>query len=125
MPWYIDDTRIFVTKKNESHKHIIARLQPVGTGTVHQSFGYENRIYKINAYVVGNGNVSELGGKVRDGQTHSFNGTFPGYSFDIDVLVSTMNAEQTNATYQTIDTTQECDAVVWVVDFELFLETDA
>jgi len=71
--WELDSVRTFVTKFSTGDQQIVARLQPLSGASVHQFFGYESPVLKINAFVVGNTDRDAIRSKVRDGTTHALN----------------------------------------------------
>ncbi len=58
--WSYAGYRIFVQEYQAGHKQIIPRLNPIGAGTILQIFGYDERITKVNAYVVGYSDMTQL-----------------------------------------------------------------
>lgn len=117
MAWYLDTTRIFVQDEDSEYKQIIPRLQPVAGGTVHQIFGYETEIKRLNALVVGSGDLFDLTVMTTDGSYHTL--TTPeevisGY------LVSAVKSKRQKATLQTIRPDLDCETPIWLVDIELF-----
>jgi len=53
MAWSLDGIRTFVNESKEEAGQIVPRLQPLGGGTVLQTFGYESDVRTIQAIVVG------------------------------------------------------------------------
>jgi hypothetical protein len=51
--WSLSGIRTFVGESKEDAGQIVPRLQPLGGGTVLQTFGYESDIRVIQAIVVG------------------------------------------------------------------------
>jgi hypothetical protein len=118
MAWYVDTVRIFVQDEIETAKQIIARLQPLGGGTVHHVFGYEDKVYKVTGFVVGSGEILTLEGYTQDGVTHTFSTPYYG---NLVTYVNNVQAKPMNVICQTFDTTQPEDAPVYTVDVELLL----
>ena len=116
MAWYLDTIRIFVTDETENAKQIIARLQPLGGGTVHHIFGYEDDVYKLTSYVVGSGEKDILKSYAKDGDEHNlttpFDGIFP-------VLVNNVQVKMINTICQTLDSTKDETEPVYIVELEL------
>jgi hypothetical protein len=69
--WYIDNIRIIVTDLDEEDKSIVAKLNPLGGGTVHQYWGWEETGIGVKAYVVGKTDRDALAALERDGTTHN------------------------------------------------------
>ena len=116
MTWYLDSIRIFVTEEVESTKQIVARLQPLGGGTVHHIFGYEDDIYKLTAYVVGSGEKNTLKGYAQDGNEHNLTTPYDGI---LSLLVNNVQARMTNIICQSLDVTKDETAPVYIVELEL------
>ena len=119
MPWLLDDTRIFVVDQSTDDKQIIARLQPVASGSVYHVFGWESQIRKLKCYVVSGGNVLDLRGMVKDGIVHTLTSPWDA----VDYYVGSVNGKQLHSVCQTFDTTKPTDDVVWELDLELFKES--
>lgn len=120
MTWTLDNTRIFVDEKSSEHKQIIARLQPLMGGTIHHVFGYEDWIFKIRAYVVGNSDLAHLLGLVETGETCVFSGPYG----QADVYVNSISVKDQKSIYQTLRSDLDCDSPVYIIDMELYREED-
>lgn len=116
--WTLNGIRIFVQEFPESTKQIIARLQPVNAGTVHQTFGYEKKIINLSAIAVGETDKDAL---------HSYTTTGLGYDLVTpwgtvsDVYVSTVSSSPRITISQTLRTDLDCDATVYDVSIELYV----
>lgn len=113
--WYIDTTRIFVSDNNAETGTIIARLQPVVSGTVLQVFGYEKPIVKLKGVLVGTVDEEAIKGYGKDGAVHTISGPHGMKNY----YVSKVNTSQTFSVKQTIR--QDLDKTDPVYDFELEL----
>ena len=58
--WTLNNIRIFVQGYSSNNKALIARLNPVGAGTVLHFFGYDELIVKIKGTVVGNTDTTSI-----------------------------------------------------------------
>jgi hypothetical protein len=117
--WSYAGHRIYVQEYQSGHKQIIPRLNPIGDGTILQIFGYDERILKVNAYVVGFDNMTQIRLLTTSGISFDLatpsEGTYPYYCNDVqDRMVKTV--------CQTIDPTQPEDAPVYLVDLELYYD---
>ena len=117
--WSYAGHRIFVQEYTSGHKQIIPRLNPIGAGTILQIFGYDERILKVNAYVVGWDNMTALRLLTTSGISFDLvtpeEGTYPYYCNDVqDKMVKTI--------CQTIRPDLAEDSPVYLVDMELYLD---
>ncbi len=115
--WTYGNIRIYVQDFDESAKAIIARLQPLGGGTVLHHFGYEDQIYKVSSYVVGIANKNALVAFAQDQTAHDL---LTPYITISGLYANNVSAKLTPFAYQTIDETQACETPVWKVDLELY-----
>ena len=117
--WTYAGIRIFVQDIQSGHKQIIPRLNPIGGGTVLQIFGYDERITKINAYVVGYTDMTQLRLLTTSGVAfdlvHPEEGTYAYYCNDVqDKIVPSV--------CQTLRTDLPSDSPVYQVDLELYYD---
>lgn len=115
--WTYGSIRIYVQDFDEGAKAIIARLQPLGGGTVLHHFGYEDQIYKVAALVVGSTNKDALIAFAQDQAAHDLVTPFTTVS---GLYANSVSAKLTPTAYQTIDEAQDCYAPVYRVDMELY-----
>ena len=113
--WYIDTTRIFVSDNDEETGTIIARLQPIVSGTVLQVFGYEKPIVKLKGIIVGSGDQNTLKGYGRDGSLHTISGPYGATNY----YVAKVSTSQMMSVKQTVR--QDLDETAPVYQFELEL----
>ena len=116
MAWYIDTTRIFVQGNDESVGQVIARLQPVASGTVLQVFGHETPTVKLKGIIVGSGDKSALKGYSIDGTTHTISGPYGMRDF----YVSNMRIAQMMSIKQTVRTDLAENSPVYNFEMELY-----
>jgi len=114
--WYIDTTRIFVSDSDEETGTIIARLQPIASGTVLQVFGYENPMVKLKGVLVGTTDKVALEGYGRDGILHTISGPY-GMR---DYYVSKVSTSQMMSVKQTVRQDLASDSPVYKFDIELY-----
>ena len=120
MAWYLDSTRIFIQEFATNDKQIVARLQPLSGGTIHQIFGYESPVIKVKGYVVGYADRDDIRGMARDAGTHIlYFGATPSWS---DLIVSNVSANRLNWICQTIRPDLPTDTEVYDVELELYYD---
>lgn len=112
--WTYNSNRIYVTELSGSLKQIIARLQPFGGGTVKQTFGWEDEVLKVRAYVVGDTILNALKALVETGTAYELLGNSVDYG---DFYLSNLNWSRVPAIWQTI--TADCTAPLYNVELEL------
>lgn len=110
--------RLYVQEIDNSAQNVIARLQPLYGYTIRQDFGRESPIIKVKAKVVGNTAKDAVYTKfvnkaicVLSGYTH--------YYHD-NLVIKSYNEQADEASYQTIDTTQDCYTPVYTLSLELY-----
>lgn len=119
MAWYLDSTRLFVQEHEETDSQIIPRLQPLSGGTVLQIFGYESKVVKLSAIIVGNTDRDALRGFAKDGGTHTLD--FPDDTDD-DFLIKSVVFRRVHCICQTLRPDLDEDAPVYEVSLELYQE---
>ena len=120
MQWFFDSTKIFPQTYNIDKKQIIARLNPLGGGTVLHFFGYENETIKMTVMLAGETNLGVLLAAAEDGAGHYIIESGTGVSIT-SVYVNNITANRLPVIYQTFDPSEDCDAVVYSVDMELYM----
>jgi len=118
MDWSIGGIRIFVTDGNEEAGQIVAKLQPLSSGTIYQIFGYETPTRKLSCYIVGEDNKELL-----------MNLTTSGTTFELqspegvlgDFIVEKVNVPRVQCVKQTIDLRGDltCESPVFRGDITL------
>lgn len=116
MAWTLDGIRIFVQKKNDDDKQVVAVLQPLNGGSVFQYFGYENESIKINGLIVGDTDKAALKALTRGGSTF----TLIGPTGDLgDFVVKEVQFDEQLTISQTIRPDLPCDSPVYAVTIDL------
>ena len=115
--WSYAGVRIFVQEIATGVKQIIPRLNPIGAGTILQIFGYDEGIRKVNAYVVGWGDISILRSLTTSGISFDLatpqEGTYPFFCNDVqDKMIKTI--------CQTLRPDLPEESPVYLVDLELY-----
>lgn len=119
MSWHLDTIRIFVQEIETGVENIIARLQPLGGGTVLHKFGHDSLIVNVTAIVVGYVDL----GALRD-MTESSN-SFTLYKDGTplnDYFVHKVNSKIIPTICQTLRPDLSEDAEVYNVSLELYLD---
>jgi hypothetical protein len=119
MAWVIDTVRIFVQETNDSGKEIIARLQPIASGTVNQYFGWESPIVKVSAIVVGYTDHDAIVEMSKTGLTYMFSGA--GINFG-NFPVNSYSFKRRNVVCQTIRPDLPTTSPVFDATIELYVE---
>lgn len=116
MAWYIDTTRIFVQGNDEDVGTVIARLQPVASGTVLQIFGHETPIVKLKGVIVGSGDKSALKAYGIDGDAHTISGPYGARDF----YVASIRVNQVMTISQTVRQDLPENAPFYNFEMELY-----
>jgi hypothetical protein len=96
------------------------RLQPIGGGSVLQSFGYDSTVRNVTAIVVGDTIEQAIEAFSKDGgSSHAL--VSPEGSLG-SWVVKDYNSNRTESTCQTIDISQPEDAPVYDVEMTLWRE---
>ena len=116
--WSYGGVQLIVIDRVMDNDQIIARLNPVGGGTVLQYFGDNDRIEKITAYVVGVTDVALLQSYTTSGVPFTYvtplGSSISGYS------LKHVSIKQLNSICQTIRPDLAEDSPVFSVDLELY-----
>lgn len=115
--WTYNSVRIFVQDYGLNDKNIIARLQPLASGTVYQHFGYEHPIENITAYVVGNDDLYDLRMAAK---THLSYELVTPYGSAGNMFLNNLNSKLQKGTCQTLRPDLAETAPVFIVDMELY-----
>ncbi len=115
--WLINSVRLYVQQLEDGEGEIIPRLQPLNNRTQLQFFGREAPVIKVQAKVVGSGNLESIRTLSRN-QTEC---TLAGYDFSYaNLYIKGFNYQIDPAALQTIDTTQDCETPVYTLTMELY-----
>lgn len=120
--WYYNNIRIFIEDMPERTGSVIARLQPLTGGSIHQSFGWESSVLSFKGYIVGETDYAALKISSRDGNTHPLVYIDPPASgIDLgDFYLHNVVISRTKAVWQSLRTDLECDAPVYAVEGEFY-----
>jgi hypothetical protein len=121
MAWTLNGTRFYVQELNGDSSQIMPRLQPLSGGTIIQIFGYESEVNNINAIVVGVADKDALMALRKTGIAYELvspEGSFGDYYVKKAAFRRIPNVCQTMRP----DLAEDCE--VYIMDFELFPESD-
>lgn len=117
--WELGGRRIFVTDIGSDFKQIIARLQPLGGGTIHHVFGYEDPIRKLKCFVVGSTDMAAVESFTTSGTSFMLNSPYGDLG---DYLVNSVGHTMMNTICQTLRPDLPDTSPVYSVDLELYQE---
>ena len=116
--WTYGNVRLYVQEMKTEDEQLIARLNPLGGGTVTQVFGYDELIVNIDAYIVGLVDEALLRSYVTSGISFDF---FTPYGINgYPYLLKNVNTTLTKSICQTLRTDLDEDSPVYVVNLELW-----
>jgi hypothetical protein len=119
MAWVLDSTRVFVQEINDSGKEIIARLQPIASGTVNQTFGWESPTWKVSAIVVGYIDHDTIMNMTKTGLKYMFSGA--GVDFG-DFYVNSVSFKRRNVYCQTLRQDLPSTTPTYDLTLELYVD---
>jgi len=115
--WTLGGVRIFVQDHDEKFAQIIARLNPLASGTILQIFGYDHIISNINGYIVGPADRVSLLQYDRSGNTY----TLSGYGINWgSFYVNSVQLSLVKSNCQTLRPDLPEDSMVTMANIELF-----
>lgn len=117
MAWSLDGIRTFVGESKEDAGQIVPRLQPLGGGTVLQTFGYESDIRTIKAIVVGDDDKNGLKDLRKTGGSYTLMSPWGSLGSFIVKKVTVMGIK---CICQTLRPDLPEDAPVYEVEIELY-----
>jgi hypothetical protein len=125
MGWYLDTTRIFLTDALEEDKASIARLNPLGGGTIHHYWGWEEPTLKLKAYVVGTTDKNAISDMRKGGDLHNLIGS--GFSnsewnWNLPGYVQNVSWDISKSIAQTLRPDLPCNSIVFIADIEFYVE---
>lgn len=115
--WTLGNVRIFVQKLNDSDPQTIARLGPVGGGTIIHIFGYEDEISKVNGIIVGLTDKAALKAMAKDAAYHTLETPYGTWG---DYLVKSVSFELKSVICQKLRSDLPENSPVFDVELELY-----
>lgn len=119
MTWTYNNIRLFVQSFSLNDKNIIARLQPLSRGTVHQHFGNESPICNITAYVVGNTDDYDLRQLAKSNTSYEL---VTPWGSGGDLFLNNIVSKLERSVCQTLRPDLDEDSPVYLVDMELYTD---
>ena len=116
---YYNNIGITVVGLKEADEQIIAKLQPINAGTVHQAFGWMNESLVLQCLIVGTEDRDSLKLLINDGTAYTLSGA--GISFG-DYFLEKANFEWTTTWKQTFRTDKSTEDLVFKCSLELSKE---
>lgn len=114
--WTYNSIQITTIDLKEQNEQTLAKLQPVNTGTVYQSFGYINETLVLQGYVLGTTDRDSLKALANDGTAHALawtNGTIGNY------YLEKLTVQWVTAYRQTFRTDKSATELIFKVSLEL------
>ena len=125
MSWTLGGTRIFVEELSSDVAQIIARIQPLSAGTIHHTFGYETKIYKLKVIVVGPIDLAAVEAMTTTGSMYALlenDESTGGISLDFgDFYVKRVSIRRLSVIKQTIRPDLDCYDPLFEAEVELYL----
>ena len=119
MNWELGGVRIFTQDLKDEDDNIIARLNPLGGGTILHFFGYDDQITKVSAYIVGLTDKAALKAMAEDTSSYTLNTPYGTWG---DFYVKHVTFALQNIICQTLRPDLDEDAPVFKVDIDLYIE---
>ena len=119
--WTLNSIRIFVQEHTGDGSQIIPRLQPLAGETVLQFFGYESEVHGINAIVVGDTDLNSLKALRKSSTAYELQSPEGDRG---DFYVKKVSYKRIPNICQTLRTDLAEDAPMYIVDLELYPESD-
>jgi hypothetical protein len=117
MTWTLGSVTIIPQSIDDDFDQTIARLQPLASGTIYHTFGYEFDIKKVSVYIVSTADRLALINYNRDAAVHAlYNDAY----FWGNYYVKHLAFKYEPIAYQTIRPDLPCDSPVYTVDIELY-----
>ena len=117
MTWTLGPTRIFVQGFDDDIVQIIARLTPLASGTILQTFGWEDLVKSLQCVIVGGEDKVALIDMSRSGSPYTLSGL--DFSWR-DYYIKSIKFKTRPSARQTIRQDLDLDAAVYDVNLELY-----
>ena len=115
--WTLNSIQIFTQSLSQEAKQIIARLQPLDSGTIHQFFGYESQTIKLSGIVVGESDRDAIEDLTETGLSYALVGPWGSVG---NFYVSDFQSSPRMVIYQTIRPDLPCSSTVYNIELELY-----
>lgn len=121
MNWTYGGVRVFTTELDAEVEQILAKLNPLGGGTIVQVFGNKERSYRATGYVVGSGDMSHLESLTTSGVSFPYLSPYGNLG---DYYLESLKYKISKGISQTLRSDLACNAPVYIVEMELALDND-
>jgi hypothetical protein len=118
--WYLDNISYIVTDMQKSRGQVIARLQPLASGTIYHAFGWDSPIVNLTGKVVGYSDLASLEALATTGEYYQLKHNTQDFG---SYLVKTVKTTWDATIKQSLRQDLACDAPVFTCEIELYLET--
>ena len=115
--WTLGPTRIFVQGMDDAAVQIIARLTPLASGTILQSFGWEDLIKNLQCKIVGGTDKVSLLDMTRSGLSYTLSGM--GFSWG-EYYVKSVKYKTKPSARQTLRQDLDEQSLVYDTSLELY-----
>lgn len=115
--WTLGPTRIFVQEMSDDALQVVARLVPLASGTILQTFGWEDLIKNLQGKIVGSTDKVSLLDMTRSGLSYTLSGM--GFSWG-EYYVKSVKYKTKPTARQTLRLDLDEQAFVYDVSVELF-----
>lgn len=117
--WTLDTIRIFVQDFGGDKENIIAKLQPLNSGSILQKFGYGDLVVTITAIVVGATDMNALLAMAESGVSYTLDSP---YGTSGDYFVKNVKYKHIRSICQTLRPDLASDSPVYSADLELWID---
>ena len=121
MAWTYDDIRLYTSSLDESSEQIIARLQPIASGTILHNFGWSTDIVKVTAIVATEADKDALKALRKTGESYTLSGP-EGLVGDFFLKSFKGSRTPANCTVLFDRPSLESDVPLYKVDLELYID---
>lgn len=121
MAWKLSTTRIYVSSIDEEGQQIIARLQPISSGTILHNYGWTKDIIKLSALVATEADKNALKQMTRTGSSYTLSGPEGVIG---NFFVSSVKSARTSSTCISLfdRPSLPSDAPIYKADMELYID---
>lgn len=117
--WTLNSIRVFVQGFDGDGDQIMAKLQPINSGSIYHTFGYGFLVVALKAKVVGATDMNAIIGLSRTGLSYTLDSP---YGTSGDYFVKNVKYSMTQSICQTLRPDLAEDAPVYDVSLELWLD---
>jgi hypothetical protein len=119
MNWTLNSIRIYVQEFGGDKENIIAKLQPLNSGSVLQKFGYGDLVVTLTATVVGTTDMNAILALAESALSYTLDSPF---GTSGDYFVKNVKYKHLKSACQTMRPDLAEDAPVYSADMELWID---